>query len=81
MSDKSSAILAALGSMIGYVGSEVAGPLSFERLLWPSRFYNDLTPWVALKLAIFMPMGGPILRAALNTLDQFQKKWPLRRSS
>lgn len=73
MSDKNGAILAALGSMIGYIGSEVSGPLSFERLLWPSRFYNDLTPWIAFKLALFMPLGGPIHRAALSTLDQFQQ--------
>ena len=70
---KTTSIVAALGSVIGYVGAEVAGPVIFERLLWPDRFYNDLTIWIAFKLAIFMPMGGPLHKAALEVLDAFRK--------
>ena len=70
---KNTAILAALGSVIGYVGAEVADSIIFERLLWPYRFYNYLILWNAIKLAIFMPMGGPLHRAALECLDGFEK--------
>jgi hypothetical protein len=64
-----SGLVGALGSVIGYLGAEVAEPLIFERLLWPQRFYNDLTLAVLIKQSIFMTMGGPLHRAALETLD------------
>lgn len=41
----------------------------FERLLWPQRFYNDFHLGNAAKVALLMPMGGPMHRAALATLD------------
>ncbi|KAJ1323431.1 hypothetical protein MN608_11586 [Microdochium nivale] len=68
-----STLTGALGSVIGYLGSEVAEPQLFERLLWPQRFYNDLTPSVALKHALLMTMGGPLHSAALKVLDIFGK--------
>ena len=37
-----SALSGALGSIIGYLGAEIAEANIFDRLLWPQRFYNDL---------------------------------------
>ncbi|PNP73904.1 hypothetical protein FNYG_12755 [Fusarium nygamai] len=67
------AIIAAVGSVIGYVGAEVAEESLFERILWPQRFYNALDITTALKLAILTPMGGPLHRAALGVLDRFRE--------
>jgi hypothetical protein len=63
-----------LGSVIGYLGAEVAENTVFERLLWPQRFYNSLSPSILFQLAILHPMGGPLHRAALQTLDIFRDK-------
>jgi hypothetical protein len=68
-----SAIAGALGSVIGYLGAEVAEAVVFERLLWPQRFYNDFTFTTIFKMALLFPMGGPLHRAALQTLDTFQE--------
>lgn len=67
------AVAGALGSVIGYVGAEVAEVSIFERLLWPQRFYNDLSPSSFLANVFLMPMGGPLHRAALETLDRFRE--------
>lgn len=66
-------VLSALGTLIGYVGTEVATSDLFERLLWPQRFYNGFRIHNAWKLALLMPMGGPLHKAALQTLDKFFK--------
>jgi hypothetical protein len=66
-------VLSALGTLIGYIGTEVATGDLFERLLWPQRFYNGFTIHNAWKLALLMPMGGPLHKAALQTLDKFFK--------
>jgi hypothetical protein len=71
---ETSAIAGALGSIIGYLGSEVAEPSVFERLLWPERFYNIVSCRNCVEMALFMPLGGPVHRAALSTLDIFRKK-------
>jgi hypothetical protein len=63
------AVAAAIGSVIGYVGAEVAEEELFERLLWPQRFYNYLDLRTSLKYAFLIPMGGPLHRAALQVLD------------
>lgn len=68
------ALAGALGSIIGYLGAEASEPSLFERLLWPQRFYNDNSVSGAVKAALLMPMGGPIHKAALETLDGFRKK-------
>jgi hypothetical protein len=62
----------ALGTLLGYLGSEVATPDVFERLLWPARFYSGFGFDVSnmSKMAFFMPMGGPLHKAALKTLDK-----------
>lgn len=67
------AIAGALGSVIGYVGAEVADRALFERLLWPQRFYNDFNFGVFIRLALLMPMGGPVHKAAIETLERFRK--------
>ena len=67
------AVLNALGTLIGYIGAEAATSQVFERLLWPQRFWNGFSTTKALKIALFMPMGGPLHRAALHTLDRFFK--------
>ncbi|KAG9386995.1 hypothetical protein A1F94_003745 [Pyrenophora tritici-repentis] len=64
-------ILSALGTLIGYIGAEAATDQVFERLLWPQRFWNGFSIYHALQVAMFMPMGGPLHRAALHTLDKF----------
>lgn len=63
--------LNALGTLIGYIGAEAATVHLFERLLWPQRFWNRLTPRTAVLMALLMPMGGPLHKAALQTLDEF----------
>lgn len=66
-------ITGALGTILGYLGAEVAEESTFERLLWPQRYYNDVSPIIPLRLALLMPSGGPQHRAALETLSRFQK--------
>ncbi len=75
MSDsKVTSITAALGSVIGYLGGEVSQRLSFERLLWPQRYYHHIDVLDCVKMSLLLPMGGPIHRAALETLDGFLRQ-------
>lgn len=71
--NQSSTLTGALGAVLGYVGSEVAEVILFERLFWPERFYNDLSLKVALQQAFLMTMGGPLHAAALKSLDTFRR--------
>ena len=64
-------ILSALGTLIGYIGAEAATDQVFERLLWPQRFWNGFSVYHAFQVALLMPMGGPLHRASLHTLDKF----------
>ncbi|KAG2411669.1 hypothetical protein HFD88_009225 [Aspergillus terreus] len=59
----------ALGTILGYLGAEIAPPDLFERLLWPQRFYNGVSFTSVPKMALLMTMGGPLHRAALTTFD------------
>ena len=59
----------ALGTILGYLGAEIAPPDLFERLLWPQRFYNGFSLASIPKMALLMTMGGPLHRAALTTFD------------
>lgn len=68
-----SAFTGALGSVIGYLGAEAASESLFERVLWPERFYNDANIYTLVKLAVFLPMAGPLHAAALETLDSFRE--------
>ncbi|KAI0455032.1 hypothetical protein F5B21DRAFT_473487 [Xylaria acuta] len=72
MASQSTVLTAALGAVLGYVGSEVAEGIMFERLLWPQRFYNQLSFSTALQQGLLMTMGGPLHSAALKTLDVFR---------
>ncbi|KAI9370417.1 hypothetical protein BJX61DRAFT_548957 [Aspergillus egyptiacus] len=59
----------ALGTILGYLGAEIAPPDLFERLLWPQRYYNGFS-WTSIpKMALFLSTGGPLHRAALVTFD------------
>ena len=69
----STAILGALGTLIGYVGTEITVNDLFERLLWPQRYYNGPSAHAVWKIALLIPMGGPLHKAALRTLDSFHK--------
>ena len=66
----SSVAFGALGTLIGYVGAEVALDSMFSRLLWPARFYNTSNTGELIAIAALMPMGGPIHKAALVALDR-----------
>jgi len=70
-SSEQTSILSALGTLIGYIGAEAATDQVFERLLWPQRFWNGFSLYHTLPVALFMPMGGPLHRAALRTFDTF----------
>ncbi|KAL3447810.1 hypothetical protein BJX65DRAFT_307862 [Aspergillus insuetus] len=65
------AAFTALGTIVGYLGTEVASASMFNRLLWPSRFYNTKSPMSFLWISLLMPMGGPIHKAAVESLDEF----------
>ncbi|EXJ84420.1 hypothetical protein A1O3_05087 [Capronia epimyces CBS 606.96] len=67
-----SVVIGALSSLIGYLGAAAATETFFERLLWPERFYNDVHPYVLLRLAFFLPMAGPLHGAALDCLSTFR---------
>jgi hypothetical protein len=72
-SSNSYSLLSAIGTIVGYIGTEVATSDYFHRLLWPQRAYNNFSTRNVLKLAFFMPLGGPLHRAALQSLDEFFK--------
>ncbi|KAI6089417.1 hypothetical protein F4821DRAFT_275885 [Hypoxylon rubiginosum] len=62
----------ALATIVGYLGTEVGSTSIFDRLLWPSRFYNlDWQFIPALGILTLVPMGGPIHKAAVEVLDHF----------
>lgn len=71
-------VLTALGTLIGYVGTEVSIHDLFARLFWPQRYYNNFSVNNAWKFALFMPMGGPLHRASLQVLDNLYGKGLLK---
>lgn len=64
-------VISALGTIIGYIGAEAATEDVFERLLWPQRFFNAFCWRDLVEIGLLNPMGGPMHKAALNTLDTF----------
>jgi hypothetical protein len=64
------AAFTALGTIVGYLGTEVASASIFDRMLWPSRFNNTRSFTSLLAIAFLMPMGGPIHKAAVEALDK-----------
>jgi len=70
---QSSPLVSALGTLIGYISAEAAVEDVFDRLLWPQRFFNAVTWRDSLQVGLLTPMGGPIHKAALTTLDKFHR--------
>lgn len=70
---QTTSVISALGTLIGYVGSEAATEDVFERLLWPQRFFNAFSLHDIFEIGLLHPMGGPMHKAALNTLDKFHQ--------
>ena len=71
-SSESTALFAALGTIVGYLATEVGSSTIFERMLWPSRFYNGTFSFSALLgITFLMPTGGPIHKGAVDALDGF----------
>ena len=70
---QTTSVISALGTIIGYIGSEAASEDVFERLLWPQRFFNAFGWQNLIEIGLLNPMGGPMHKAALNTLDRFQQ--------
>lgn len=66
-------VLAALGTSIDYLGTEISVNDLFERLLWPQRYYNNPPAHSIWRIAFLIPMGGPLHKAALRTLDTFDE--------
>ena len=64
-----------LGVLFGYLGSEIATKLLFERFLWPQRYYNGVRFRLStiLQIASTMSLNGPLHRAALAVLDELAK--------
>jgi hypothetical protein len=69
------AVFTALGTIVGYLGTEVGSVSMFNRVLWPSRFNNTWRLSSLLCMALLMPMGGPIHKAAVAALDRFGNLW------
>lgn len=65
------AAFTALGTIVGYLGTEVASSSMFYRLLWPSRFYNTKSLKSCIAIMLLMPIGGPMHKAAVEVLDKF----------
>ena len=66
-------VVSALGTLIGYLGSGAATEDVFERLLWPQRFANGVSWRDIIQIGLLTPMGGPLHKASLDTLDKFHK--------
>ncbi|PYH96462.1 hypothetical protein BO71DRAFT_176905 [Aspergillus ellipticus CBS 707.79] len=62
-------VFAALGTVVGYLGTEVSSHSMFERLLWPSRFYNTTNVGSLIAISCIMTMGGPVHRTAVQALE------------
>ena len=63
------AAFTALGTIVGYLGTEAGSASVFNRLLWASRFYNTTSLKSYVGFVFLMPMGGPIHKGAVNALD------------
>jgi len=71
-SSLSVAAFIALGTIVGYLGTEVASASIFHRILWPSRFSSDTATLKSFTGIIFLiPIGGPIHKAAVEVWNLF----------
>lgn len=64
------AAFTALGTIVGYLGTEVASPSIFDRMLWSSRYFNDRSLKSFIAYVFLMPIGGPVHKAAVEALDR-----------
>lgn len=64
-------IFGAFGAVLGYIGAEAATTPVFERLVWPQRSYANFQLSSVLGVMALTPLGGPMYKAALKTLDKF----------
>ncbi|OQD75898.1 hypothetical protein PENDEC_c005G00068 [Penicillium decumbens] len=62
-------VFGAFGAVLGYIGAEAATDIWFSSLLWPQRSFSHLTLRSIPTLALLMPLGGPLHKAALSTFD------------
>ncbi|EJT80748.1 hypothetical protein GGTG_00742 [Gaeumannomyces tritici R3-111a-1] len=62
-------LFGAIGAVLGYIGAEAVMVQSIEQLLWPQRSFSHFTFASLPKLALLLPMGGPLHKAALLMLD------------
>ncbi|KAJ5080929.1 hypothetical protein N7456_013639 [Penicillium angulare] len=62
-------VFGAFGAVLGYIGAEAATDIWFSSLLWPQRSFSHLPIRSIPALALLMPMGGPLHKAALGTFD------------
>lgn len=72
------AAFTALGSIVGYVGTEVARSSIFDRVLWPFRFWNMVDFKSLAATALYHPAGGPIHKAAVEAMDTIVRDGLLR---
>lgn len=63
-------IFGGFAAVLGYIGAEAATVEWFERLLWPQRFFSGFRAASVPSIALLLPMGGPLHKAALDTLDR-----------
>ncbi|KAK9437392.1 uncharacterized protein VB005_08380 [Metarhizium brunneum] len=67
------AAFTALGTIVGYLGTEVASSSVFDRMLWASRFFNDSKLKSFIAYAFLMPIGGPIHKAAVEAMGNLHE--------
>ncbi|KAI0190480.1 hypothetical protein EV127DRAFT_430396 [Xylaria flabelliformis] len=73
-------VYGALGAVLGYVGAEAATVLTFERLLWPQRFYSNFKLASVPSIALLTPMSGPLHKVGLAVMDKIFQHGLLRGS-
>ncbi|KAJ5345750.1 hypothetical protein N7452_003754 [Penicillium brevicompactum] len=64
-------LFGAVSSVVGYIDAEAATLKSFKQLLWPQRLMSGFTLRTAPQVALLYPMGGPLHKVALQTMDSF----------
>lgn len=68
MASEKTGIFGALGSVLGYIGAEIATEKILSGLLWPQRAYFNIT-WRSIPILALSPMGGPLHSVVLKSLD------------
>ncbi|KAI2352332.1 hypothetical protein LOY95_003363 [Ophidiomyces ophidiicola] len=68
--DGGGGVFGAVGAVLGYIGAEAATELWFAALLWPQRSLAFVPVSALPALALLLPMGGPLHKAALDAADR-----------